>query len=204
MSFNKVMANMLAGSNTKIIHEKFIGSTDSYSEWLKWLAYIPDFQKSRMQELESKTVKELTLEEIDEVRAYRSQNRMLELFKIYGTDKITKDEYTEVYDFMINRSIEELMLSKLSSQELKYAKEQISYLSQIPSEELRKKINSAQAEDNYEKLSMVDSYILHIISKINYARSIAKLDSEIKARLAANDDIRQRSLYYASNPYINK
>ncbi len=204
MNLNREMANMLAGSDIKIIHGEVIGNVDPYIEWIKWLSYVPEFQKARIQELNSKIVEELTLEELDEIRAYKSQIRMLELFKIYGTDKISKDEYMEVYDFMENQSIDELMLSKLSQKELKYAKERIQYFSKISREELRKKVDVEQKEDNYENLSMVDSYILHIISRVDYARSMKKLDSEIKVRLEENDTMRQRSLYYAANPYVKK
>ena len=204
MSFNRIMANIMAGSDTKIISGEIIGNVDPYIEWIKWLSYLPEFQKARIQELNSKIVEELTLEELDEIRAYKSQIRMLGLFKIYGTSEISKKEYMEVYDFMVNQSIDELMLSKLSSGELRYAKDQIQYLSQIPSEELRKKVNEEQKADNYEKLSMVDSYVLHIVSRVDFARSIARLNSEIEAQLRENDAMRQRSLYFAANPYIKR
>ena len=204
MSFNREMAKIIAGSGVKIIHGEVMGNIDPYMEWIKWLSYVPVFQKARIQELNSKTVAELTLEELDEVRAYKSQNRMLGLFKIYGTGEISKKEYMEVYDFMVNQSIDELMLSKLSSGELRYAKGQIQYFSQIPSEKLRKKVNEEQKADSYEKLSMVDSYVLHIVSRIDFARKMARLNSEIEAQLRENDAMRQRSLYFAANLYIKR
>ncbi len=204
MSFNRMMANMMAGSSAKVIHGEVIGNVDPYMEWIKWLSYVPEFQKVRIQELNSKPVEELTLEELDEIRSYNSQIRMLELFKRYGTSKISQDEYMEVYDFMVNQSIDELMLSKLSSKELKYAKAQIQHLSQIPSEELREKVSEEQKEENYATLSMVDSYILHIVSRVNFARSMTKLNSEIESQLRRNDAMAQKSLYYAANPNITK
>lgn len=51
---------------------------------------------------------------------------------------------------------------------------------------------------------MVDSYILHIIFDINYARSMSNLNRKIEAQLEQNEIMRQRSLYYASNPYVKK
>ncbi len=204
MSFNRIMANIMAGSGTKIISGEIIGNVNPYIEWVKWLSYLPDFQKARIQELNSKIVEELTLDELDEIRAYKNQIRMLNLFKIYGTSEISKKEYMEVYDFMLNQSIDELMLSKLSSEELRYAKDQIQYFCQIPNEELRKKVNEEQKADNYEKLSMVDSYVLHIVSRVNFARNMARLNNEIEAQLRENDAIRQRSLYFAANPYMKR
>ncbi len=146
MNFNREMANIMAGSSVKVIHGECIGNVDPYIEWIKWLSYIPEFQKERIQYLNSKTVEELTLEEIDELKIYKNQNKMLELFKIYGTNKISKEEYMEVYNFMETESIDKLMISKLSKQELKYAKEQIQYFSKISSEELRKKVKIEQKE----------------------------------------------------------
>ena len=204
MSLNRIMANMMAGSNAKIISGEIIRDVDPYIEWIKWLSYVLEFQKARIQKLNSKTVAELTLDELDEIRAYKRQIRMLSLFKIYGTSEISKKEYMEVYDFMVNQSIDELMLSKLSSGELRYAKGQIQYFSQIPSEKLRKKVNEEQKADSYEKLSMVDSYVLHIVSRIDFARNMARLNSEIEAQLRENDAMRQRSLYFAANPYIKR
>ena len=46
---------------------------------------------------------------------------------------------------------------------------------------------------------MIDSYILHIISKVDYARSMEKFDREIKTYKEENEVMRQRSLYYAAN-----
>ena len=204
MSFNKVVANMMAGSNIKIIHGEVVGNANPYIEWIKWLSYIPKFQEVRLQEVSSKKVEELTGEEIDELNTYKRQNRILKLFKLYGTKEISKDEYMEVYNFMVNQSIDELMLSKLTIEELRYAKSQIQYFSEIASEELRKKVNEERKADNYENLSMVDSYILHVISKISFAKSIIELDRKIEAQVRENAAMRERSLYYAVNPYTKK
>lgn len=204
MSFNREMANILAGSGAKIIYGEIIGNVDPYIEWIKWLSYVPEFQQSRIKELNSKKIEDMSLEELDEVRNYKNQKRMLKLFKIYGSSDISKEEYMEVYNYMVNQSIDELMLSKLTSEELNYAREQIQHYSQIPKDELKKKVKTEQKEDNYKKLSMVDSYILHIISRINFARSLAELDRNIEAQLNLNAAMRQKSLYYAANPQVKK
>lgn len=69
MSFNRIMANMMAGNNAKIISGEIIGNIDPYIEWINWLSYVPEFQKARIQKLNSKTVAELTLDELDEISA---------------------------------------------------------------------------------------------------------------------------------------
>ena len=42
------------------------------------------------------------------------------------------------------------------------------------------------------------------IFDINYARSMSNLNRKIEAQLEQNEIMRQRSLYYASNPYVKK
>lgn len=110
----------------------------------------------------------------------------------------------KVYDYMCNESIEKLMLKKLTSEELKYAREEITRLSKVSKEQLNAKVKDEQIREKYEQLLMVDSYILHIISDINYVRSLSDLNKKIEAQLEQNDAMRQRSLYYASNPYSEK
>ena len=126
---------------------------------------------------------------------------MLDLIKIYGTEQISKDEYMEVYDYIKNESIDRIMLSKLTKEELDYVKENISKYSSLSREELNLKINKEQEKSTYNSLSMVDSYILHIISRISFSRSIGKLNDEIASRIEENNAIRQKNYYYASNPY---
>lgn len=46
----------------------------------------------------------------------------------------------KVYDYMCNESIEELMLSKLTSKELQYAKQEITRLSKVSKEQLSVKV----------------------------------------------------------------
>lgn len=105
---------------------------------------------------------------------------------------------------MCSESIEKLMLSKLTSEELRYAKQEIAKLSKVSKEQIKAKLNEEQNPEKYERLSMVDSYILHIISEINFARSLAELVSNIEAQLNANSAMGQKSLYYATNPQIKR
>lgn len=50
---------------------------------------------------------------------------------------------------------------------------------------------------------MVDSYILHLISRIDNARNTAKLNNDIKRELEKNDIMLRKSIYYATHPYNN-
>ena len=199
--FNREMAMLMAGTGSKAVHGKMIGNVSPYIEWIKWLSYIPDFQKKKIQEINNKAAKDLSLTEINELREYLNQKRMLGLFKMYGSTVITKDEYMEVYDYMCFESIDKLMLSKLSKKELEYAKQEIIKLKELPENELSKKIENDTKEETYLKLSMVEAYILHIVSITDFNRHMMSLEAEIQSQLDENDQMRQKSCYYASNPY---
>ncbi len=109
-----------------------------------------------------------------------------------------------VYNYICDESIEKLMISKLISEELQYAEQEITRLRKIPKEHLNDKVKEEQTPGKYEQLSIVDSYILHVISDINYERSISNLTRETEAQLNQNDIMKQKSLYYASTPYTKK
>lgn len=193
MSISKIMAKELANSGAKFIHGAVKRNIDPIAEWIKWLSYVPESQKSKIQLLESKTVREISLEEIEEIYQYRYQEKMANLFKLYGTNNISEAEYLEVYNYMSEQSIKELMLRKLSKAELSYAKEKIKYFSQISRKELELKIRKEQKIENYNNLSMVDSYILHMLSDLAYAESRKKFDSQLNAQFEKNAVMRQRS-----------
>ena len=204
--FNRIMAKEVIkmGVNCKIIHGNIFGNISPDIEWIKWLSYESEFEKKRIEYLDSKRVSELSYEELEEAIGYRKNKIFAELFKIYGTSECSQEDYMKVYDYMCNESIEKLMLKKLTSEELKYAREEITRLSKVSKEQLSAKVKDEQIREKYEQLSMVDSYILHIISDINYVRSLSDLNKKIEAQLEQNDAMRQRSLYYASNPYAEK
>ena len=87
---------------------------------------------------------------------------------------------------------------------MKYAREEITILSNVSKEQLSAKVKEEQRREKYEQLSMVDSYILHIISDINYARSMSDLNRVISEQFEESKIMSQRSLYYALNPYAKK
>ena len=203
---NRIMAKEIArmGGKIKIVYGSIIGNVSHDIEWIKWLSYEPEFEKRRIEYLDSKKISELSYEELEEASRYSRNKIFAQLFKIYGTDECSEDDYMKVYDYMCNESIEELMLSKLTSEELQYARQEITRLSEVSKEQLRAKVNEEQKLEKYQQLSMVDSYILHTISNINYARSMSDLNRKIEAQLEQSEIMRQRSLYYASNPYVKK
>ena len=193
MNLGRMLARQLAGSGNMAIVGNVIGNVNPYIEWIKWLEYEPEFEKLRIKELISKEIENFSIDELEEIKKYKFQERILELFKRYGTKEISKDGYMEVYDYMSNNNIEDLMISKLTKEELMSAKEKIKCFSEIPYKELNEKVKLEKK--NYHNLSMVDSYILHMIAKLNYRRGIAKLNMEIESHINTNEKMRQKSFH---------
>lgn len=137
-------------------------------EWIKWLSYESEYEKKKIEYFNSKEVSELSEEELEEKNRYERNRTFARLFKIYGTSEISKKDSMKVFDYMRTESIEKLMLSKLTSEELQYAKQEITRLSEVSDKQLRDRVIEDQKPERYEQLSMVDAYILHKISEINY------------------------------------
>ena len=204
MEFDRIMARELFRMDNRVkIVSGDIGNVSPDVEWIKWLSYEPEFEKQRISYLESKKT-ELSYDELEEVAKYRRNRTIVNLFKIYGTPECSEDDYMKVYDYMRHESIEKLMLSKLTIEELHYAKKEITRLSKVDKKQLNTKVTEEKKIERYEQLPMVDSYILHVVSEINYIRNINDLDRQIAAQIEQNKTAGQKGLVYASNPYTKR
>ena len=187
MEFDRIMARELFRMDNRVkIVSGDIGNVSPDVEWIKWLSYEPEFEKQRISYLESKKESELSYDELEEVAKYRRNRTIVNLFKIYGTPECSEDDYMKVYDYMRHESIEQLMLSKLTIEELHYAKKEITRLSKVDKKQLNTKVTEDKKIERYEQLPMVDSYILHVVSEINYIRNINDLDRQIAAQIEQN------------------
>lgn len=128
---------------------------------------------------------------------------MEELFLKYKKGKCSPDEYMEVYGYMGN-SIKNVMLRKLTREELNYANEEIKRLNTLSKTEILTKLKNESFEETYNNLSMVDTYILHVVSNDFLQKNLFKRDKGLVAELDRNETIRQKSLYYAADSYCHK
>lgn len=194
-NISKIMAKELNknGSQVKFIYGNVFGNIPPIIEWIKWLSYEPEFEKNRIEHLNSKGSNNLSYEELNELDHYMKRKRMAQLFKKYDNMECSKEEYMEVYSYMSNESIITLMLDKLTIQEIKYANEEITRLRELSNEDLSQKIRTESQKDNYLNLSMVNAYILHIIDRINYVRNMNEFNNRLNWQLDSNVIMRQKS-----------
>ena len=149
-NISKIMVKELnkSGSQVKFIYGNVFGNIPPIIEWIKWLSYEPEFEKNRIEHLNSKGINNLSYEEINELNYYMKRKRMAQLFKKYDNMECSKEEYMEVYSYMSNESIINLMSSKLTRDEIQYVKEEITRLIELSNEELNKKIK-IESQKNY-------------------------------------------------------
>ena len=202
-NISKIMAKELNknGSQVKFIYGNVFGNIPPIIEWIKWLSYEPEFEKNRIEHLNSKGINNLSYEEINELNYYMKRKRMAQLFKKYDNMECSKEEYMEVYSYMSNESIINLMSSKLTRDEIQYVKEEITRLIELSNEELNKKIKIESQKNYYLNLSMVDAYILHIIDRIIYVRNMNEFNNRLNWQLYSNAIMRQRSIFRKRNTH---
>lgn len=188
MSIESIMAKQMSKSNgqARIVSGNIKRNIDPLMEWMKWLTYEPEHYTKKKLVLYSKTVRELLPKEIEELTIYKLRDKMKILFEKYIKKSCTEQEYMEVYNYMINNSINELMLDKLSAEELSYAKKEIERLSNLSKEDLCQRVTEQQHSDIYDELSMVDAYILHNLLDIYYYRCHDSFESEVQSQVGTN------------------
>ena len=171
-------------------------------EWKKWLSYETNFEKERKAKLFQKKSGELTLEELKEICKYKRSNIFAKLLDFYQKGTCSKDEELLISDFMSNHSIEEIMMAKLTYEELEFANQEITRLNKISKQELKERIESKKEE--YDTLSMVDSYILHrIISNFNHPRKLSNKEV-FKTKSDLQDLSTEKKYIYVAKPAMHK
>ena len=190
------------GGNFKVFKGPIINNLTPDIYWIKWLSYIPDTEKKRMEYFDTKKVSDLSCEEIEEANRYKRNREFARLFKIYGTDECSEEDFIKVYNYMCRESIEKLMHDKLTAEELEYANKEIDKLINLTKDELANKIKKVRTAEDYNALSMVDAYIYYMISIFNYKRGLTDLDNKIQAELKRNETMTQRIIEQVTKQLI--
>ena len=197
MALDDELKKMFA-NNCKTIPNKYIGHVDPYLQWVKLLSYFTDEEQERFNLLKTKKVEELSLDEINEVVKYKEQERMLNLLNKFNARITSKDEWIEVEDFINNQSLTKFIKSKLSIDELEYAKTCIESCKSMSKKDLKEYVESHKRLDVYDGLSLVEVLVLYIATNYYYNR--CEYESEIKlgAQLEENRNMKYRSMINAS------
>ena len=152
-------------------------------QYLKWLKYISKEEQEKINIILNKKSNELTNEEISQLKLYKKFQNIIPVFERYLSDKSRNSDLLTVYDFMKNISLYDLMISKLSSDELQLAQTKIEQLKCLTDFELSKLIKEKISYEEYMNLSMIDAFCINRLSSILKVRADEKSDIEISAQI---------------------
>ena len=138
-------------------------------EWIKWLEY----------------------------KATAEDKIILELIIKYDNHRCDETEYMIVYNYLNSHSLEQTISNKLDKYDLELIRQKMLKLRNKSESEIYDYIRNQQS--NYENLSMIDAYVLHIISKEYYQNDINRMINEITIQIDRNAAMHQKSMVNALN-----
>lgn len=202
MSSRSTMHRMLAGrKGVKIVSIGPLGPGLSEEEWKKWLNYIPEFQKERIEYLSNKKAGELTSSEIEELCRLQKELKMISISKIYGEEEMNKSDALEYIDYSNQKQLNSLIRRKLTDEEYQLAIDKSNQLvNDLSYGELLDYCR--EQKNNFSDLSMIDSFVLRRVSKVVNAISNKKTSEALSYELERNELMRQRSMEYASKRHL--
>lgn len=210
-NIRKIMINEMSKSGGKIkyLYGGSMPNIEADIEFYKWLSYEPIFEKNEMDYLNSIKPENLTLEQLEELKRYRTNKVYVQLFYkyIFGSE-LTSEEYKIVCDFMFKNSIFKIIQYKLTKEEIEIAKVQAMKLfSEMTKTECQNYLESRNTRNHRKEflnMSMMDAFVFHLISDMAIKRSTKDTNSLIESQLESNEVMRERSYYNALYPYKRK
>lgn len=175
--------------------------TKDYKEWIAWLNYEPEFKKQRKNYLMSRKFEELNESEQIELSHYIKYQTYADLFNKYETNTCTQEEYIKVCNFMKIESLEDLIISKLTTEELNYVKSEINRIENLSLTDFESEYRKLRDSYFNEQLTMTERYVYYLSSRIATYRNNIRVENEISAQLKGNENMRYRSYIYSQNPY---
>lgn len=189
--FGRTLAKLTAKSDgAKIIHGDNL-ILNPLMEWNKWLSYETKEERERKDLLNHLKPNELTEDQLIELQYYKMQERLSQLFIKYDQGNCTQDEYLEVYDYTVKHSIMDLMIRKLTKQELVEAYQIIENCKLLSREELMDIRDNYKQDENYATLSHFDAFVLHVLcdmcSRLAHEKCVVEIASQKRLINDAND-----------------
>ena len=175
--------------------------TKDYKEWIAWLNYEPEFEKQRKKYLMSRKFEELNASEQIELSHYIKYQTYADLFNKYEINTCTQEEYIKVCNFMKIESLEDLIISKLTAEELNYVKSEINRIENLSLTDFESEYRKLRDLHFNEQLTMTERYVYYLSSRIAAYRNNIRVENEISAQLKGNENMRYRSYIYSQNPY---
>ena len=199
MNINEIILKELI--NGKSLDEKasIKINTELAMEYLKWISYIPKNEQLKVNCILSKTARRLSLKEISILQKFKKNQELVEILKRYRSDKCLNKDVLDVYNLMNRKSLEKIIREKLTKDELEEANKIVAEYKKMSDQELNNYIFTNKKQENYEKLSIIESYVYHEINKEFYLRSNNRLEKHIASQIEQNEIVRMKSYKKTNN-----
>ncbi len=181
---SKFISNNMSGcKGVRRIPGYIPGSIDPVVVWIKWLRYIPQFQKDKIYFINNMAVGDLSLEDVEFLEYIKRNDELISLFEKFSESKCSTDESKRVQRYMeADGKLQGIMLSKLTSEELKEAKVRIDKLHQ-DSKYRDEMVAFMRDVEAYEELSMVDSFVAYCALEMWTKISLVELEVQISNQI---------------------
>lgn len=178
-----------------------LGKLEQDAEWIKWLTYSLLQRKEQVSELKQKDIDFLSAKELEFLLNYAQDEKILASLNHVRNSVASADEAMEVYDFLKTNSIVRFMERTLSKEDLELAKEWLHAIEAMDTEAKTEYLKEKLSPGQYEQLSMVDAYVVHIALYHDMVESEKRCDREIRTRVKENNDMAFRSGRNARRKY---
>lgn len=160
---------------------------DTIKEWKYLLSIDEPGEVERVNELSQKEIKDISLEEMQEIIAYRQRHKLVELFDKYDKEECTVEEHQKVYDYMREHTLEAKLRELIGNEGFHEALNRAKEFDELPLED---RFNYVHAQTEvYESLSLVDRYALRVIAS----------NANTQANKETNDRIQEETWERQSN-----
>ena len=152
--------------------------------WIKFTSYLKPDETALLEKLENKNHDSIQRSEINEYSRIKNQLMISELFLKYKNKNCSKEEYDIVTRFMDSMSLQTLIETKLTEEEIELASKTISKLETI--EQLEEYIESQPKK--FEELNAYESYIFLLAKEKLHNLNQDKVREQIKIEQARRLD----------------
>lgn len=146
-------------------------------EWIRFSSYINPEEVLLLNELNNKTIEQLSTEEIEIYLKIKEQIEISELFIKYKNRNCSKEEHDRVVKYM-DISLRYFMQEKLTKEEIEQSYEMLSEFRKKTKSELIEYIDRQMV--NYDNLTILEAYILYEVKEIKYNKDNIELNDIIR------------------------
>ena len=190
------MTRLITNNNNDIlmypVKSDSIANIDNVlNEWIRFSSYINPEDLLFLEDLENKSIEQLTKRELEKYLKIKEQITISELFIKYKNKDCSKEEHDQVVKYM-DKSLKCFMQEKLTEEEIEKSHQILSEFNKMPNSELIEYINRQMI--NYNNLNLFEAYILYKVREIQYNKVINELNKKSRKEQIKREKNLRKSL----------